>query len=288
MGGCIIIHIDEKHMKKQCFPIIETLYKFYIEEFHIEGHVCPHCGIAHKIGRDDVEIHGNYSSLFRNEIFALVKCDNPGCEKTAVYMEEYECMDTSTYTEDYMEIVTHMDLFKLIDRKIIYPVQENKLLYAYNEEIGYIPEMIMNDFIEAQRLLSVSPNASIVFARKTLERILLGYWPDIIEAPHKEGELPSLAAMIKWLDDNKKYDDAETLGYIKDIGNCAIHIMNPQEEIRYSYNHAVLALGVIDTLLDTLFIAPRKKEDRRNNLKGLAAKSKIEKKSQIQKTLSGN
>ena len=195
-------------------------------------------------------------------------------------------MDTSTYTEDYMEIVTNMDLFRLIDRRIIYPVQEDKLLYEYKEDAGYIPEMIMNDFIETQRLLSVSPNASIVFARKTLERIILECWPEIIEAPHKDGELPSLASMITWLEDTKKYDDTETLVYLKDIGNCAIHIMNPQEEIRYSYDHAVLALGVIDTLLDTLFIGPRKKKDRRNHLKELSVKSKIEKKNQTKKTLS--
>ena len=273
-------------MERQCFPIIETLYKFYIDEFHIEGHICPHCGVAHKILKDDVEIIFNCSSLFKNEVFALIKCDNPDCKKIAVYMEEYECMDTSTYTEDYMEIVTNMDLFRLIDRRIIYPVQEDKLLYEYKEDAGYIPEMIMNDFIETQRLLSVSPNASIVFARKTLERIILEYWPDIIEAPHKDGELPSLASMITWLEDTKKYDDTETLVYLKDIGNCAIHIMNPQEEIRYSYDHAVLALGVIDTLLDALFIAPRKKEDRRNHLKELSVKSKIEKKNQTKKTLS--
>lgn len=273
-------------MERQCLPIIDTLYKFYIDEFHIEGHICPHCGVAHKISKDDVEIIFNCSSLFKNEVFALIKCDNPDCKKTAVYMEEYECMDTSTYTEDYMEIVTNMDLFRLIDRRIIYPVQEDKLLYEYKEESGYIPEMIMNDFIETQRLLSVSPNASIVFARKTLERIILEYWPDIIEAPHKDGELPSLASMITWLEDTKKYDDTETLVYLKDIGNCAIHIMNPQEEIRYSYDHAVLALGVIDTLLDALFIAPRKKEDRRNHLKELSVKSKIEKKNQTKKTLS--
>lgn len=275
-------------MNRKSFSILNTMYNFSIDEFHIEGHVCPHCGVAHKISKDDIEIFLNSDSLYWNEAFATIKCDNPECKKTAVYMEKYKCMDTTEYTKDYNEIVQNMRIFKLVDSRLIYPLEEDKLLYDYRDDIRYVPERIMNDFIEAQKLIPISPNASIIFARKTLERIILEHWPNVIEAWHKEGELPSLASMITWLEGEKEYEDTETLVYLKDIGNCAVHIMNSQEEIRYSYEHAALALGVIDTLLHSLFIEPRKREERRNELKELASQSKLEKKSQINKTLSGS
>ena len=266
------------------FHIVESLEKFENEDF--VSYLCPHCDVAGILSMDQVKAAVNSIDAFHAEIFAIVMCLNPSCKKTAVFMEEYESRQPIQNLEDVEEFLEMSHLYSLQNRMILYPEAESiPLMFDHNETKQYVPELILKDFNETQRLMAISPNAAIVFARRTLERIILDKWPDVVGAPHKEGELPSLASMLNWLEEQGKYSDVTTLKALKNIANYATHIMDPKQEISFSYQEAQMALYALDRLIIDEFIKPNEYASYQQKMKELEGTVKGMKKEQVQATL---
>lgn len=268
----------------ESFHIVESLEKFEYEDF--ASYLCPHCGVAGILSRDQIKAAVNSIDAFHAEVFARVVCLNPSCKKAAVFMEEYESRRTGGEFNDMEEFLEMSHNFQLQNRMTIYPEAKSiPLMFEYQNTRQYIPGLIYDDFILTQRLLSVSTNATIVFARRTLERIILDKWPDVVEAPHKPGELPNLASMLTWMEEKGKYNDVTTLRVLKNIANCATHIMDARQEITFSYQEAEMALYSLDRLITDVFVNPNSYAEYRLKMQELEGEVKGLRNEQIQATL---
>ena len=266
------------------FHIVESLEKF--ENDDLVSYVCPHCGVAGMLSYDQIKVAVNSIDAFHAEVFARVVCLNPSCKKAAVFMEEYESRRTGGEFNDMEEFLEMSHNFQLQNRMTIYPEAKSiPLMFEYQNTRQYIPELIYDDFILTQRLLSISTNATIVFARRTLERIILDKWPDVVGAPHKEGELPSLASMLNWLEEQGKYSEVITLKALKNIANYATHIMDPNQNITFSIQEAHMILLALDKLITDVYIKPGENKEYQIRMNELAGVVKGLKNEQIQATL---
>lgn len=266
------------------FHIVESLDKFENENF--VSYICPHCGIAGILSYDQIKVAVNSIDAFHAEVFARVVCLNPSCKKAAVFMEEYESRRTGGEFNDMEDFLEKSHNFQLQNRMTIYPKAESiHMMFEYHNTKQYIPELIYDDIILTQRLLSVSTNAAIVFARRTLERIILDKWPEVVESPHKEGELPSLANMLNWMGEKGKYSEVTTLKALKNIANYATHIMDPNQNITFSIQEAQMILLALDKLITDVYIKPGENEAYQLKMKELEGAVRGMKKEQVQATL---
>lgn len=64
--------------------------------------------------------------------------------------------------------------------------------------------IVIPPYVNVLKLLDISPDPSIVFGRKALERIILSKWPDVVNA-RKNGEFPILVIMIGYLENKCIY-----------------------------------------------------------------------------------
>lgn len=268
----------------ESFHIVESLKKFEYEDF--ASYLCPHCGVAGILSRDQIKAAVNSIDAFHVDVFARVVCLNPSCKKAAVFMEEYESRRTGGEFNDMEEFLEMSHNFQLQNRMTIYPEAKSiPLMFEYQNTRQYIPGLIYDDFILTQRLLSVSTNATIVFARRTLERIILDKWPDVVGAPHKEGELPSLASMLNWLEEQGKYSEVTTLKALKNIANYATHIMDPNQNIIFSIQEAHMILFALDKLITDVYIKPGENKEYQMRMKELEGAVKGLRNEQIHATL---
>lgn len=266
------------------FQIIESLKKLEISKS--VSYFCPHCGVAGMISKSQIKPVVNSLDACNVEIFATVVCPNPGCKKIAAYVEKYKSIREESEFKNIGDFIFMSYRFNIAERTVVYPDANSiPLLFEHNGSRQYIPELVLKDFDETQRLMAVSSNATIVFARRTLERIILEKWPDVVEAPHKPGELPNLASMLTWMEEKGKYNDVTTLRVLKNIANCATHIMDAKQEITFSYQEAEMALYALDRLITDVFVNPNSYAEYRLKMQELEGEVKGFRNDQIQATL---
>ena len=266
------------------FQIVESLRK--LNDSKSVSYFCPHCGVAGMISKGQIKAVVNPLDECNAELFVTVVCPNPGCKKLSAYVEKYKSNIRIGEFRNIGDFIAMAGSYRITDRTVVYPeVNSIPLLFKHNESKKYIPELVLKDFEETQRLMAISANATIVFARKTLERIILEKWPEVVGAPHKPGDLPNLASMLTWLEDNRKYNDVTTLRILKNIANCATHVMDPKKEITFSYQEAEMALYALDRLIIDVFVNPNSYAEYKLRMQELEGEVKGLRKEQIQATL---
>lgn len=266
------------------FQIVEALRK--LEDSRYVSYYCPHCGVSGMISKNQIKAVYNVLDDCNVEILATVVCSNPGCKKLSAYVEKYKSDIRIGDLKKIGDFITMARSYNIIERTVVYPdINAIPLMFEHNETKQYVPELILKDFNETQRLMAISPNAAIVFARRTLERIILEKWPEVVEAPHKPGELPNLASMLNWMEENNAYSDVTTLKALKNIANYATHIMDPKQEISFSYQDAQMALYALDRLIIDEFINPNSYAEYKLKMRELEGEKKGMKKEQVQATL---
>jgi uncharacterized protein DUF4145 len=142
-------------------------------------------------------------------------------------------------------------------RQMIYPPIRESIDLS-----KYVPEALHRDFMEAQRVLESSPDASAMFSRRCLQRIIEQKFGITRKNLHQEIEaVAALNALPSTL--------AQDLHVIKEVGNFAVHpskSLHPDQVVDTEPGEALWLLEILDALFDFAFVAPIKAAERRQAL----------------------
>lgn len=258
------------------YVLMEKSEKREAEPFH-----CPHCGGNSALSSDKVSFDFHYAKkqdcLF---VIAYLGCSNPNCMQTTILCEEiyltkkfdeyaYNLVDSILKTENPAKIISSAILH------CFFPIRENpELVYPHEDDRDFIPSKIFEDFLELQRISNLSTIATVMFARRLLERIILAKWPEIADAKKWKHGFPTLDEMIGWIDEDnngqKKYANAETMYSLKSIGNKTVHIYSPTEDVEVSSADIDEIISELDAIITELFIIPKAREQRQKYIADLA------------------
>ncbi len=271
-----------------CGPLF--VYNLYgrdgnLSQLHFK---CPHCGTASVVSYQNVDFFE--LSQYPRKAFSILAsfiCCDPNCGKQTIIMERFNLnnpyRDLRTFVSENKQ-----DFWKKIidtESTVLFPLknQDYTIPFPHTEDSKYINERIFMDYLESQKLLAVSPKACSVFARKTLERIVLTVWPNVAtEARHRAGQLPNLADMIDYVGTDNDVN-AKLLKALKDFGNSSVHVLSAEEDIDISYEDALLALHLIDDLIIEYIIRPAQKSEREEQISTRVEEMKEKKKQVLQK-----
>jgi len=126
-----------------------------------------------------------------------------------------------------------------------------------------VPNDLLSDYDEACKVLHLSPKASAALSRRCLQAIIREHLSiterTLFEEIEKASQLPSLPS-----------DMSGDLHTLREMGNSAAHPMkNPNTGVIINIvpEEAEYMLEIIEHLFDHLFIAPKKRADRRKGFK---------------------
>ena len=229
---------------------------------------CPSCGQWFKLKAEDLKSLDITSSELDYTSIIMFNCQNIECGDTIgiKYEYQYDIFSGEVFNCNYDVLFP-----KKVRDRIVIP--------------SYVNAKIKNDYENVLKLLDISPDASIVFGRKTLERIILSKWPEVVTAG-KDGKFPTLAMMIGYLENKKLYEDTSILSDLKNIGNNATHVTDIEKDVSFTKADAEVVVSMIEILIRELFVEPEEKNMLRNKLRNLKEHTTIEKKEQEKKTLS--
>jgi hypothetical protein len=124
------------------------------------------------------------------------------------------------------------------------------------------PPEVRSDFEEAAKLLSISPKASAAISRRLLQHILRDYCGmrrrDLAQEIETYITLPSTPSHI-----------ADALDGIRHVGNFAAHPIKYEqsgEVVSVEPGEAEWLLDSLESLVDFVFVQPKRLEQRRNEL----------------------
>jgi Domain of unknown function (DUF4145) len=208
---------------------------------------CPYCNLQISLEETHIKTWELYDDI-ETPIYG-VSCGNcSACEELIVmfvkgelYLEDLGLM-TRAYKETYSEI--------------IYPKFPVKNLEPE------VPDRYKKDFIEASKVLSVSPKASAALSRRILQDVFreeLG-----ISKPNLAQEIDEF---IKKKDVPTYLTDA--VDAVRNIGNFAAHPLkdtNTGEIVEVEAGEAEWLLEVNESLFDFVFVQPKRLAERKKNL----------------------
>ena len=247
------------------------------EPFH-----CPHCGGNTTLTDDNVSFDFHYDEKHNClYITAYLECMNPNCLKLTVLYEEIYLsrkFDSCTTYDIKKEILASdkpNELISSTDLHCIIPAQETpELAFPHDEDKEMIPSNVLEDFFELQRISNFSITASVMFARRLLERIILNRWPDVVTAKNWKYGFPTLNNMIDWLDEDidgkKRYDNTDVMHSLRIIGNKAIHVFSPTKDINISTAGIKEMIAAFDSIINEIYIIPESRKRKREYIEGLA------------------
>ena len=205
--------------------------------------ICPHCNIA-------VKYQFNYSKTLdadKEEGFGVeIKYTTcPNCKKIVVYLLEGILGADMGINEDeeFMQI-------------LIYP---NKDGFEHSDDV---PDLYLEDYEEAIKVLPSSPKASAALSRRLLQNILRE------EFNIKKRNLADEIECFIQIENIPSYI-ADAVDAIRNIGNFAAHPTknkNTGEIVTVEDGEAEWLIEVNEQLFDFLFVQPKKLEKRRKDL----------------------
>lgn len=259
---------------------------------------CPHCGENSTLISEKVSFDFHYAKdqdcLF---VIAYLGCSNPNCMKTTILCEEvYLAKKFDKYGYDIAKFIVNADdPAKIVNSAILhcfFPIQENpELIYSHDDDRDFIPSKILEDFLELQRISNLSTTATVMFARRFLERIILDKWPEVTNAKKWRYGFPTLEEMTDWLDedcnDQKRYANTDVMDSLRRIGNKAIHIYSPIKDIEISSADIDEITAELDAIIEELYIIPKIREQRHKRIADLAQKASDKSKVLLKETTTG-
>lgn len=250
---------------------------------------CPICNTATMINRHDINFDHSYNPTDHIlYLTAYIICPSPNCGHTTILMEEIKFKKDYTFISfaDLLKDGLHKQI-EASSLHCIHPLQENpELVFPHNDDKEFIPQQILEDFLELQRISSFSPTASAMFARRFIERVILDKWPEVVTAKKWRNDFPTLDNMIDWLggelNGHKQYDNTDVLDAIRGIGNKTIHIYSPTEDIKVSSPVIDEIIAELDAIITELYIYPAQRKQRKERIEALA-QATLEKSKELKK-----
>ena len=274
--------MDAKKLIKNFYSRDEILiyYRYILYESGYSERLpfhCPICNASSMIDRYDMNF--NYSYNPTDHILYLtanIICPSPDCGHTTILMEEIKFKTDYTFIsfDELLKDGLHKQI-EAANLRCTHPLQGNpELVFPHFEDKEFIPHQILEDFFELQRISSLSPTASVMLARRLLERIILAKWPEVTTARDWRYDFPTLENMIDWLGDNlngqKRYDNADVMDAIRGIGNKTIHVYSPTKDIKVSTTVIDEIITELDAIITELYVYPAQRKQRKERITALA------------------
>lgn len=209
---------------------------------------CPHCQrdvtISNTISGEDVTLYHDNADGRHTLRVTFIVCPNGECRKFTLQAVLY--MSTQR-PQDRTEILgQQVKAWKLV------PPSEAKVFP------DYVPQAILDDYVEACLIRDQSPKASATLARRCLQGIIRDFWRV------KPGRL------VDEIDSIKDKTDGLTWGAIdavRRIGNIGAHMEKDINLIvDVDPNEAALLISLIETLIKDWYIG---REERNARLRAI-------------------
>ena len=231
-------------------------------------HTCPVCNSTFSLYLDEIQFHKFYRTPYNYIELVMFQCPVEKCNEVICY--RYDVV---------LSVFDNID--EITESHLLFP----RVCANVRNWPSYVPEKIVSDFTQALKLISISPEASIMMGRRALERIILIKWPDVALKGRDNSQLPSLSKMIDFVSNDALYEDGDILSSIQNIGNNATHIFSVDSDIEFSESDAKLVLKILELLIEDLFVKPEERNKLKDSITGLASQTKIDKKNMQKDTI---
>lgn len=126
----------------------------------------------------------------------------------------------------------------------------------------YIPKVIVEDYTEACRIITLSPKSSAALARRALQGMIRDYW----------GISKSrLIDEINELEDKATADTWDAIDAVRSVGNIGAHMEKDVNVIvEIEPDEAELLIGLIEDLFIDWYVTRHDRQERNEKLKKLA------------------
>lgn len=213
---------------------------------------CPHCQRHVTITNT---ISGNHTTLYHENAYGrhtldstFIVCPNPECKKFT--------LETSLH--ESVRGPGGESLGKLVKRWRLIPPSDAK---AFPD---YIPQPLIDDYIEACQIKNASPKASATLSRRCLQGIIRNFWGV------KPGRLVDEIEAIKDKTDHLTWEAIDT---VRKIGNIGAHMEKDINLIiDVDPNEAELLINLIETLFQDWYVNREERKKRLEAIVGLGSK----------------
>ena len=213
--------------------------------------ICPHCSTAAYIKWYETEVI-TIDSTGEGVFITYGTC--PECKEVIIFLSKGP-VDYNSDGDSYIKFYNNNESI----------VNSSKLLYPQKERLNnseYIPKEFFDDYIEAYKVISISPKASAAINRRLLQKILHEKYN--IRKKNLSDEIKEFIGI-----EGIPSHIIDAIDAIRQIGNFASHPMKNSktgEIIDVEPGEAEWLLEVIEELFDFSFIQPKKLEIRRQEL----------------------
>lgn len=226
---------------------------------------CPHCQ------RDTTIIEGNFredvsflkipnSDGFRSLTTFWAVCPNKNCRKITLYTTLATAKNRDNYVDNWESL-------KIIKTWQLLPQSHAKVFP------DYIPLQILQDYIEACGIEELSPKASATLSRRCLQGIIRDFW-----GTSKNRLIDEINA-IKDKTDPLTW---QAIDAIRQIGNIGAHMEKDINLIiDVEPNEARLLINLIELLLKEWYIHRHERQIQLEQIIGVSADKKAEKKESL-------
>ncbi|MEN8185489.1 MAG: DUF4145 domain-containing protein [Bacteroidota bacterium] len=208
--------------------------------------ICPHCSTVVKFDWYTTKVFEYSNGNKKGKQLQYSDCLN--CSKLVVILK-YGDLDYNDITHDY-------SVYRIEWEKTIYPKKSNF------ENSQDIPEIYLEDYEEAIKVLSASSKASAALSRRLLQSLLRDKFKI-----KKKTLAQEIQAFIEL--DGVPSHLTDAIDAVRNIGNLAAHPtknINTGEIVAVEKGEAEWIIEVIEALFDFVFIQPLKLERRREEL----------------------
>lgn len=214
--------------------------------------ICPHCSTAAHINWDETEVI-TIDSAGEGVFITYSTC--PECREIIIFLSKGP-VNYISEVNSYMKLYDNNNESIVTTSKLLYP-QKDRLI---NSE--HIPKEFFDDYIEAYKVISISPKASAAINRRLLQKILHEKYK--IKKRNLSDEIKEFISI-----EGIPSHITDAIDAIRQIGNFASHPikdLNTGEIVDVEPGEAEWLLDVIEALFDFSFTQPKKLEIRRKDL----------------------
>lgn len=221
---------------------------------------CPHCKRPCTITESDLSraataIQRKYNS---QESYALnvylITCPNMECGKVTALATLTSGASVNSSSSEFIGLANA----KLIAHQQVYPIVEPNIM----DIPDYVPTAIRNDYVEAVKIIKLSPKAAATLARRCIQGMIRDFWGISKSRLIDEiSELKNRVDPMTW----------EAIDAIRKIGNIGAHMEKDVNEIvDIEPDEADLLVKLIENLIQDWYIARHTREEHKKLIIQLA------------------
>ncbi len=230
--------------------------------------ICPHCGHPQIVTDSNYfekqDAIRNPPGQFGNAAFVVssVTCQNADCGKMTLSVGLFQRVD---FNQGYYQLGNFLNRWELIPESNAKPQPD------------YIPEQLVNDYVEACRVRDLSPKASATLARRCLQGMIRDFCKISKKTLDQE-----IKALRTCLDEGTAPrgvtpESVDGIDHVRSVGNIGAHMeADVNLIVDIEPGEAQMLIELIETLFDEWYVAQHKREQRFASVKAIAEAKRAE------------